>query len=86
MTFFVNVGFAPMLHNLSIFSFQFSPPSAWLHNPSLSVWLSVYPLSDKYPGVSPYAYCGNNPVEMKDPNGRFPIHIHKEIFQNAVKV
>ncbi len=42
----------------------------WLHNPALSLWLSVDPLSDKYPGVSPYVYCGNNPVMMKDPDGR----------------
>ena len=26
-------------------------------------------MSDKYPGVSPYAYCANNPVVLKDPNG-----------------
>ncbi|HOJ25418.1 MAG TPA: RHS repeat-associated core domain-containing protein, partial [Bacteroidales bacterium] len=35
----------------------------------LSVWLSVDPLSDKYPSLSPYLYCFNNPVIMKDPNG-----------------
>ena len=26
-------------------------------------------MADKYPGVSPYVYCGNNPVIYKDPNG-----------------
>ena len=26
-------------------------------------------MSDKYPGVSPYAYCANNPVKLVDPNG-----------------
>lgn len=40
------------------------------YNSSISIWLSVDPLSDKYPGVSPYVYCGNNPVGLKDPNGR----------------
>lgn len=43
--------------------------AAWLHNPTLSIWLAVDPLSDKYQGVSPYAYYGNNPVVLKDPNG-----------------
>ncbi len=57
--------------NLSPLTSHLSPPpSARLHNPTLSIWLSVDPLSDKYPGVSPYVYCGNNPVVMKDPDGR----------------
>jgi RHS repeat-associated protein len=35
----------------------------------LSIWLSVDPLSDKYPNMSPYNYCANNPVILVDPNG-----------------
>jgi len=33
-------------------------------------WLSVDPMSDKYPNISPYAYCGWNPVKLVDPDGR----------------
>ena len=33
-------------------------------------WLSVDPMSDKYPGVSLYAYCAWNPVKLVDPDGR----------------
>ena len=33
-------------------------------------WLSVDPLADKYPGVSPYNYCALNPIRVVDPNGR----------------
>ena len=58
-----------MPHNLSIFSFQFSPPSARYYNSALSIWLSVDPMSDKYPSTSPYTYCANNPVRLVDPNG-----------------
>jgi len=36
----------------------------------LSLWLAVDPLSDKYPGASPYVYCANNPVRLVDPDGR----------------
>ncbi len=35
-------------------------------------WLSVDPLADKYPGLSPYAYCANNPVMFVDPDGMQP--------------
>ena len=37
---------------------------------SLPLWLSVDPLADKYPYISPYAYCGWNPIKYVDPNGR----------------
>ena len=35
----------------------------------LSIWLSVDPMSDKYPSSSPYVYCANNPIKLVDPNG-----------------
>ena len=36
----------------------------------LSIWLSVDPLADKYPHLSPYAYCADNTVKYVDPDGR----------------
>lgn len=33
-------------------------------------WLSVDPMSDKYPNISPYNYCMWNPVKLVDPDGR----------------
>lgn len=36
----------------------------------LSKWISVDPLADKYPGISPYAYAAWNPVNRIDPDGR----------------
>ena len=35
----------------------------------MTMWLSVDPLSDKYPSISPYAYCVWNPIKLVDPNG-----------------
>ena len=35
-----------------------------------TMWLSVDPMSDKYPSISPYAYCAWNPVKHVDPDGR----------------
>ena len=39
------------------------------YSSDLSVWLSVDPMADKYPSMSPYVYCANNPVRCVDPNG-----------------
>jgi RHS repeat-associated protein len=35
----------------------------------VSLWLSTDPLQEKYPNVSTYAYCVQNPVKFVDPNG-----------------
>ena len=39
------------------------------YSSDLSIWLSVDPMSDKYPSLSPYVYCADNPVKLVDPNG-----------------
>ena len=36
---------------------------------SFGHWLSVDPLADKYPNISPYAYCNWNPIKYVDPDG-----------------
>jgi RHS repeat-associated protein len=38
----------------------------------LTSWLSVDPMADKYPNISPYAYCAWNPVRLVDPDGEDP--------------
>ncbi len=39
------------------------------YDPVLCRWGRMDPLSEKYYGVSPYAYCTGNPVNRIDPNG-----------------
>ena len=39
------------------------------YSSDLSIWLSVDPMSDKYPHQSNYIYCSNNPIIIIDPNG-----------------
>ncbi|MGB6035792.1 MAG: RHS repeat-associated core domain-containing protein [Cryomorphaceae bacterium] len=46
------------------------------YNPKTSVWLSVDPLAEKYPSLSPYNYVANNPLNLIDPDGRVMIPIH----------
>jgi len=40
-----------------------------LSEKSAQIWIIVDPLSDKYPSMSPYHYCSNNPIRRIDPNG-----------------
>jgi len=39
------------------------------YDSDMSVWLSVDPMSDGRPGITPYHYCQNNPVGRIDPTG-----------------
>ena len=41
------------------------------YNPSLRRWMTPDPLSEKYYGISPYAFCNNNPVNLVDLDGRY---------------
>lgn len=36
----------------------------------MTMWLSVDPLYDKYPSISPYNYCMWNPIKLIDRDGR----------------
>jgi len=40
------------------------------YEPRVSLWLSADPMQEKYPNISPYAYCANNPINAIDPDGR----------------
>ena len=40
------------------------------YNPKLALWYGVDPLAEKYPGVSSYVYCLDNPISFKDIDGR----------------
>ena len=45
---------------------------ARMYDPDLARWTTPDPLAEKYPGISPYVYCNDNPVNFVDPDGRFP--------------
>ena len=60
---------------------------ARFYSSPLSFWLSVDPLTDKYPNISPYAYCAWNPVNKYDPNGKeeWTLDVKTGKFQNIGK-
>jgi RHS repeat-associated protein len=41
------------------------------YDPQTYQWLGVDPKADKYPGLSGYNYCLNNPIVYSDPNGQW---------------
>ena len=74
----------PMLGLDAITARENLSPSNVINNPlattdssadDISKWLSVDPLADKYPNISPYAYCSWNPMRFVDPDGRADIEI-----------
>ena len=62
------------------------------YSSDLSIWLSVDPMSDKYPSLSPYVYCADNPIKLVDPNGEkvkptlaFQNSAYNQVFQNLAE-
>ena len=55
--------------------FRFGTPyvdyGARQYDPILGRWFAQDPLSEKYYGISPYAFCAGNPVKYLDPDGRY---------------
>ena len=55
------------------------------YDSDISQWLSIDPMADKYPSLSPYNYCADNPVNIIDPDGRDidPKSVPKELANMA---
>ena len=46
---------------------------ARFYDPLMARWTTPDPLAEKYYGISPYAFCNNNPVNFVDPDGEHPV-------------
>ncbi len=46
-------------------------------------WLTVDPLAEKYYSSSPYAFCGNNPVNFVDLDGRRWVNSQRQVVYNS---
>ena len=44
------------------------------YDSDLSIFISVDNFAEKYPNLSPYHYCENNPINMIDINGDSTIY------------
>jgi RHS repeat-associated protein len=56
-----------MMNGLNLYEFV-----ARGYDPVVGRFTTPDPLAEKYPGVSPYAYCMNNPLRYIDPTGMYP--------------
>ena len=48
-------------------------------NPLTSMWYGVDPLAEKFPNISAFVYCMDNPVKLVDLDGNFPIFINGRV-------
>lgn len=51
---------------------EYDSEARW-YNPAIGRTTTMDPLCEQYPNISPYAWCGNNPVNLIDKDGRKPI-------------
>ena len=59
---------------------------ARMYDPDLARWTTPDPLASQYPGISPYAYCADDPVNFVDPEGEAwgkVLKIGKKIYKTA---
>ena len=54
-----------LMHGLKWYDY-----GARMYDPILLTWNGIDPMCEDYYPISPYAYCGNNPVNRIDPDGR----------------
>ena len=54
-----------LMHGLKWYDY-----GARMYDPILLTWNAIDPMCEDYYPISPYAYCGNNPVNRIDPDGR----------------
>jgi RHS repeat-associated protein len=65
------------------FSTGYTDFGARQYSPTLRRWMTPDPLSEKYYGISPYAFCNNNSVNYVDPDVR-KLRVASE-YQNQFK-
>ena len=57
------------------FGVDYTDFGARFYSPRVRRWLTPDPLSKKYYGTSPYAYCNGDPINFVDPDGRDSVYV-----------
>ncbi len=50
-----------------------------MYDSRIGRWFARDPLAEKFPNISPYVYCLNNPLNFINPDGRDPIDVIKRL-------
>ena len=56
---------------------EYDSKARWYY-PAICRTTTMDPLAEKYYSTSPYAWCGNNPINAIDPDGRDSIYVHDQ--------
>ena len=56
---------------------EYDSKARWYY-PAICRTTTMDPMAEKYYSTSPYAWCGNNPINAIDPNGRDSVYIHDQ--------
>ena len=55
------------------------------YDPRQSMWLGTDPMQGKYPGISTYAFCHNNPIMMRDLDGKDDVYLKASQYEKEAK-
>lgn len=55
-------------------------------DPRIGRWLTIDPVSGKYPSIAPYVFCINAPVRFIDPNGKWIVEVIKNTETNKYEL
>lgn len=58
---------------------------ARIYDPRIGRWLSLDPLQQKLPDLTPYNFVADNPLRFTDPDGQFLLDVHQRITKEALK-
>lgn len=67
------------MHGLDWYDFE-----ARMQDAALGIFMTVDPMAEKYYGLSPYGYCGNNPMRYVDPTGKEIVIVGNEEYQKQI--